>query len=502
MSNIAIRHTGAAILALAFSGCMQAGLRVADAPAATGGPRLEVVDKHADQYQLLGNGRVRILSRGEFVLDHEDQNHLYIAIYPANAPISASPLPALEPEHESPVRNRTGAIKLVDVGHGLPHAGQWRDNFAVGDLLGDGSTQLIFPPARKSGDLPALFREQGDQWQRVPLRVPATGYDYGGAAIADVDGDGRNDLVLAAHLKGFSALHAEADGHFSLFDAGLPNRQKAEISGSGVAVLTLPSAAGSKAATVLLLRESVAGGASRPLMPGIAAYRYDPAGFIGTPLGENKKMSGNSMAFAAATPRCAAKLVIGSSYLGPPPLLESSDAIRWTVRTIDTFPDPAARVGAVTLGDADGDGCSDLAVAYSRRIGAAWHSMMDVYLDRGDHWLRINLLDQPRDARVTAMAFGATPKHPAGELLFALDNNGTLRAYDISGGSGEILFERAAPEWRHGCAASDVRILPADTNGALRIAASFAGEPIMGAFDRCPNGGGIEAWRIDDANLK
>ena len=53
-----------------------------------------------------------------------------------------------------------------------------------------------------------------------------------------------------------------------------------------------------------------------------------------------------------------------------------------------------------------------------------------------------------------------------------------------------------------GCAGSDIHALPADPDGALRIAASFAGEPIMGAFDRCPSGGAIEAWRIEETALK
>lgn len=474
---------------------MHAGPRggLLSARSATSVPHLEAVDKRDGNYQMLANGRVRLASRGEFVLDHQDDKHLYIAIYPApvNVPTSFLALPAATPE--VPVRDKRGAIDLIDSGGGLPHTGQWRDNFAVGDLLGDGSTQLVFAPPRKSGDTPLLFREQADGWHRVSLKVPAANYEYGGVAIADVDGDGRNDLVLAMHLTGFSALRAQANGTFAAFDSALPTIHDARVSGSGVAVLALP-APPRTAAALLLLREPFARHGAATSMPALATYRLGKHGFSHAQLAEN--LGGTSMAYAPATARCAAKLAVGSVYTGPPPLLETRDQSTWTPRAIDVFPDAAERVAAVTLGDADGDGCSDLAVAYSRRIGTVWHSVVDVYLDRGARWQRINLLDAPRGARVTAMTFAASAARSGAAKLLTLDDDGSVRAYDIEGSVGEWLLDNPAPAWRRGCGGSDIHVLPADASGNLRIAANFAGEPIMGAFDRCRNGGGIEVWRL------
>jgi hypothetical protein len=82
-------------------------------------------------------------------------------------------------------------------------------------------------------------------------------------------------------------------------------------------------------------------------------------------------------------------------------------------------------------------------------------------------------------------------------MLFTLDDMGRLRAYRLVGGSPELALDVPAPEWRYGCAGSDIHALPSDASGHLRIAASFAGEPTMGQFDRCRNGGGIEAWAVE-----
>ncbi|MEO8460362.1 MAG: VCBS repeat-containing protein [Dokdonella sp.] len=484
---------------LAVIGCMQPGMR--SKPAAilstASTSRVEAVAKREGDFRMLGNGRVRIMSRGEFVLDHEDSDHLYIIVYPTPAVVPS--FRAAEPTavSETPVPDKRGALKLVDIGHGLPHTGQWRDNFAVGDLLGDGSTQLVFAPPRKSGDTPLIFREQPDGWHRISLQVPVATYDYGGAAVADIDGDGRNDLVLAMHLTGFSALRAEANGTFSAFAPNLSKRRDAQMSGSGVAVLALP-ATPRTAATVMLLREPVGASGSADQMPGLATYRYSAERFINIPLA-GKKLAGDRLEFAPSTVRCAAKLAVRSTYSGPPPLFETRDETTWNARAIESFPDPAAtRVSAVSLGDADGYGCSDIAVAYSRRIGDAWHSVVDVYLDRGTNWQRINLADDTRGARVTAMTFAASAPRSGAQVLFALDDDGKLRAYGIRANSGELLLDSPAPDWRHGCAGTDIHALPPDSSGELRVAASFAGEPIMGAFDRCRDGGGLEAWRVED----
>jgi hypothetical protein len=458
------------------------------------GAHVEIVAKHPGDYLLLGNGRVRIYSRGEFVLDHEDEKNLYILIYAPPAVLEPTfatrPLPILA---QAPVRRAARALKLTDIGQGLPHSGQWRDHFVVGDILGDRSTQIVFGPARKSGGGPVVFSEQADGWHRTALRVPTGHYDYGGVAIADFDGDGRNDLALAMHLTGFTVLLAAADGTFNRVDAGLPNRgSPIAFSGSGTAALALP-AASHQPAPLLLLQELGLHNPVAQRTPALAVFRYAQRGFAGAAIAA-APFPGNNLTFARAGSTCRAKLATTSEVAGAPVILETADESTWTTRALDTFPDPAAVVGAVALGDVDGDECSDFAVAYSSRVNGAWHGVVDVYLDRRTGWRRINLLDAAHGPQVTAMTVVASP---GGALLLTLDGMGTLRAYRFVGDSAELGLDMPAPEWRQGCPGSDIHALPDDASGRLRVAASFAGEPTMGQFDRCRHGGGIEAWLVE-----
>jgi hypothetical protein len=457
---------------------------------------VEAVPKRDGKFELLGNSRVRIDARGEFVLDHEDSKNLYIVIYavPADvAPTFAAPKQlALT---TAPIRNATGAMHLTDIGQGLPHQGQWRDQFAVGDLLADGSTQMVFGAARKSGSRTLVFREKADAWQRVDLRVPPGHYDYGGVAIGDFDGDGRNDLALAMHLTGFSVLRAMSDGTFDRIDTGLPNLANGPLYGSGHAVLALPAPA-HDAATLLLLLEPAPLRQGVQRAPSLAAYRYAAPGFTSASIG-GAGVGGNSLAFAPASHSCRAKLASSNSLMGAPIIWETADEQTWSTRAIDSFPDPSAVIGAVALGDLNHDGCSDFAVAYSSRSADVWHSVVDVYLDRGASWARVNLLDAPRDKRVTAISVVNVGANLQRALLVTLDGDGTLRAYDVIGDVAELVIEAPPSEWRKGCPGSDIHALPNDAGGHSRMAASFAGEPTMGQFDRCRRGGGIEAWRID-----
>jgi hypothetical protein len=457
------------------------------------GERVEAVPKQEGSYELLSNNRVRIYARGEFVLDHEDAKNLYIVIYAPPATIDPTfpvrPPPILS---ATPVRVATGALRLTDIGHGLPHRGQWREHFAVGDILGDGSTQIVSGPARKSGGAPVVFREQAGDWQRIALHVPAGHYDYGGVAIADFDGDGRNDLVLAMHLTGFSVLRATATGDFERIDTGLPHRGDAALSGSGHAALALPTPP-HEPAPLLLLQEPGVSAPNAQRAPALANFHYTRQGFVNEAIAANP-FPGNDLTFVPASAKCKAKLAVGSAVAGAPTVLQTADEKTWTTRAVESFPDPQAIVSAVALGDVDGDGCTDFAVAYSSRVDNTWHSVVDIYLDRNTTWKRINLLDAARDDRVTAMTVGENSGNP---LLLTLDNVGTVRGYRVAGESAELVIDVPAPQWRKGCSGSDIRALPGDASGHLRIAASFAGEPTMGHFDRCREGGGIEAWRIE-----
>ena len=81
----------------------------------------------------------------------------------------------------------------------------------------EGSPDLVFAPARKTLAKPAIFLGNGKgKWALwTQARYPAVAYDYGGAAAADFNADGKQDIALGMHLPGFTALTGDGKGTFS-----------------------------------------------------------------------------------------------------------------------------------------------------------------------------------------------------------------------------------------------------------------------------------------------
>lgn len=110
------------------------------------------------------------------------------------------------------------AVRFEQVSSGLPDGGLWQMNFVLDDMNGDGTSDLVFPPARKGVGHPSIFLGKGggafEVWQGTvwPGAVP---FDYGGIATGDFDADGHRDIVLAIHFKGQYVMYGNGAGSFA-----------------------------------------------------------------------------------------------------------------------------------------------------------------------------------------------------------------------------------------------------------------------------------------------
>ncbi len=138
-------------------------------------------------------------------------------------------IPASEAEVVTPAISKD-TFRFAEISGGLPKAGIWRENFALGDVLAQGRPQIVAPPARLTGQYLRVFRldkEDGGVWRWRSAQVEFQNPDgidaaYGVAAVADVDGDGKLDIVFGGHGSGPAVALNKGDGKFLVEARALP----------------------------------------------------------------------------------------------------------------------------------------------------------------------------------------------------------------------------------------------------------------------------------------
>ncbi len=107
---------------------------------------------------------------------------------------------------------------------GLPSGGSYRNSLDVGDMNGDGFLDIVSPPQRGLPGLPEIYLGDGKGnwtfWQAA--KFPRT-FDYGSAALADLNRDGNLDIAFGVHLTGVMVFLGDGKGGFRESSKGLPD---------------------------------------------------------------------------------------------------------------------------------------------------------------------------------------------------------------------------------------------------------------------------------------
>jgi len=422
---------------------------------------------------------------------------------------------------ELPVVSR---VRLVPFDAGLPRQGQWRNGFDVADMNEDGQLDIVHGPSRKGITRPAIFLGDGKGGWKLWTTVTFPGdvrYDYGDVAVADLNGDGHMDMVVAMHVLGMRALLGDGKGNFKLWSQGLDYR----IPQSGDAPPGFSSRAirivdwnGDKRPDLLALGEgmylNVNRGDQKPeVAPGSS---FGPVVYLNDGKGawerkdkgtDTSQIFGDTLGLGDFDGDGRLDFITSASFVNRDDLIHLGRGETWETARLALR--PKGFVTAVAAGDLDGDGRTDAAVAYVNSELGILRSGIDVFLTKvqpdGLTWERRGLVAIDGRTGFYALAAGDVDGDKVLDLV-ALSGEGQVLLFL---GDGKGGFERAelpaGAALERGCRGYDVHLVDLDKDGRDEIVADFAGEQGSGDMLRalgpdavlkaCPTEGSIRVWK-------
>ena len=376
-------------------------------------------------------------------------------------------------------------LTLRPLDTGLPREGMWRHGFAVADMNGDGRPDLVFTSPRRMPGPPVIFlNEGGGRWSRwAETSFPALAFDYGAVAAADFDANGTTDLAVASHYHGVIVLMGDGRGRFTAVTEGFlfpaSPREAAPFSSRA---LTVTDWNGDGRLDVAALSD----GPRPPTNPQLGVTVYENQGSVWKPTrtASQDMIFGDSIAAGDVDGDGRVDLVTASHVVTDQRILRLGADGALAPRAIETLL-PRALVPAVDVADFDRDGRDEIVIGYSATNGTG--SLEVVSFPAGSRPPQ-QLWSETR-AAVGAIATGDIDGDGAIDVVAVLEDG---RILTFRGDGRGLLATDAViepPAWRDGCAAYAVRVADLDGDSRAEIIAAFADEP-----PGCPTGGGIEVW--------
>lgn len=486
-------------------------------------------------YKILPNGFVMLPPGAAYELAEEREDTLVVRIVDTAQLAATKQRQRAQPGRAEMVADlgeleveSFDRLRFTRTGADLPDRGQWRQGFELADMNGDGNLDLVHGPPRKSNGKPRIFLGDGAGGWRLwsEARYEGQPLDYGDVAVADFDGDGELDLALAVHLRGLVVLLGDGEGTFTQWSQGLPywvpgsGKELQAFSTRTVEAIDWDRDGRPDLLTLgegpRLIRDP---GAEAP---GMSQGERGPILFLNRGEGRwerydqgtgKRKLFGDGLAVGDFDGDGRQDFAMASRVSGGTKVVKmGTDDGGWEDVSLVGLVRPGI-YGAVHAVDLDGDGRDEVLLGYAAAgEGESWWTGLDLVELEAGEWRRQPLVAVPQNlGAVTALATGD------------LDRDGRLDIAALTGSgerwillaTGERTFVREeSPELAPSeleCQGYEVMIAPVGEGGAPVLIMGFAGESgsesIVQTLDptlerRCPSGGSLEAWSVEDLGAR
>ena len=398
----------------------------------------------------------------------------------------------------APATSRRFVVEPFD--SGLPTTGQWRDGFDVADMDGDGNLDIVHGPARKSGGEPAIFRGDGaghfTRWTEA--HFPRLPYDYGDVKTGDFNGDGKPDIALASHLRGFVTLVNEGRGNFAPWGEGL--KLYAPTEAVNTPILTSRAIAvtdwnGDGRADLLALNEGPSRFVENTVREALGLWINRNGDWERVRPAQELQGFGDKLAIGDIDGDGHPDALAGTQVTGMRLTLRQGDGTGWRLRELHAVPLDAT-VTAVALHDFDHDGRAE-AVDGARAVENEQFciSLQHVIFtkDGGERW-QVLFAEPSRDPFV-AIVTGDFNRDGKDDIAAVRAEGGILL---FAGGEHGFTRDNVIPppaDLAH-CAAFDAKLVDLGKDKAPELVVSYAGDDDGSGGPQFAGGGGFRTWKL------